>query len=239
MSDPHDHSHSDHSHDHGEGRWKHDGVRVIPGNQLDPNVPSTAGMDRKAAINFARVGAQKLWAGTVTIKPDAKTGAHHHGHLESIIYVVKGKARMRWGDHLEFTAEANPGDFIFVPPYVPHQEINASPDEPLECVLVRSDGEAVAINLDIEPVEKPEKVLWVDPVHRDPNGVRNIAPTHGVVTICDLAGSLCDAGCLPASCALCYIAPQIAEATISLDENRNSGFARQKFKTKNVIGEES
>src|SRR5258705_9226520 len=92
MTGTHDHSHSVHSHDHDE-RWKHDGVRVIPGNQLDPNVPSTAGMDRKAAINFARVGAQKLWAGTVTIRPDAKTGAHRHGHLESIIYVVKGKAR--------------------------------------------------------------------------------------------------------------------------------------------------
>jgi uncharacterized RmlC-like cupin family protein len=163
----HDHTHSHHHHD--EERWKHDGVRVIPGNQLDPNVPSTAGMDRKAAINFARVGAQKLWAGTVTIRPDAKTGAHHHGHLESIIYVVKGKARMRWGEKLQFTAEAGPGDFIFVPPYVPHQEINASPDEVLECVLVRSDGEAVAINLDIEPVEKPQTVLWVDPVHRHPD----------------------------------------------------------------------
>src|SRR5256714_9172702 len=142
MTGTHDHSHShDHDHSHGDAeRWKHDGVRVIPGNQLDPNVPSTAGMDRKAAINFARVGAQKLWAGTVTIRPDAKTGAHHHGHLESIIYVVKGKARMRWGEHLQFTAEAGPGDFIFVPPYVPHQEINASRDEVLECVLVRSDG---------------------------------------------------------------------------------------------------
>jgi uncharacterized RmlC-like cupin family protein len=179
MSGPHDndhsHSHShdhahDHAHDHShdDERWKHDGVRVIPGNNLDSNVPSTAGMDRKAAINFARVGAQKLWAGTVTIRPDAKTGAHHHGHLESVIYVVKGKARMRWGEQLQFTAEAGPGDFIFVPPYVPHQEINASADEALECVLVRSDGEAVAINLDIAPVEKPETVLWVDPVHPDP-----------------------------------------------------------------------
>ncbi len=126
-------------HDH--DRWKHDGVRVIPGSELDPNVPSTPGMDRKAAINFARVGAQKLWAGTVTIRPDAKTGAHHHGHLESIIYVVRGKARMRWGELLQYTAEAYPGDFIFIPPYVPHQEINASPDAVLECVLVRSDGE--------------------------------------------------------------------------------------------------
>jgi uncharacterized RmlC-like cupin family protein len=165
MADAHDHA-LHHSAD--TERWKHDGVRVIPGRQLDPNVPSTPGMDRKAAINFARVGAQKLWAGTVTIKPDAKTGAHHHGPLESIIYVVRGKARMRWGEHLEFTAEADSGDFIFIPPFVPHQEINASPDQVLECVLVRSDGEAIAVNLDIEPVEKPEKVLWVDPIHRDP-----------------------------------------------------------------------
>jgi oxalate decarboxylase/phosphoglucose isomerase-like protein (cupin superfamily) len=58
---------------------------------------------------------------------------------------------MRWGERLEFTAEAGPGDFIYVPPYVPHQEINASRTETLECVLVRSDGEAVAINLDIDP----------------------------------------------------------------------------------------
>src|SRR3984957_4388237 len=150
-------------------KWKHDGVCVIPGGSLDANTPQTAGMERKAAINLARVGAQKIWAGTVAIKANAKTGAHHHGALESVIYVVRGKARMRWGERLEFTAEAGPGDFIYVPPFVPHQEINASPDEPLECVLVRSDGEAVAINLDIEPVEKPDNVLWVDPVHRDPN----------------------------------------------------------------------
>ena len=149
-----------------KSRWKHNGVRVIPGHSLDPNTPQTPGMDRKAAIDLARAGAQKLWAGTVSIHPNAKTGAHHHGALESVIYVVRGKARMGWGDRLEFTAEAGPGDFIFVPPYVPHQEINASPDEPLECVLVRSDNEAVVVNLDIEPAEKPEAVAWIDPIHK-------------------------------------------------------------------------
>ena len=137
----HWHEHPDGgSHEHGAGPpppWKHDGVGVIPGNRLDANTAQTPGMDRKAAINFARVGAQKLWAGTVTIHAKAKTGAHHHGHLESVIYIVKGRARMRWGGHLEFTAEAGPGDFIYVPPYVPHQEINASPTELLECVLCR------------------------------------------------------------------------------------------------------
>ena len=155
----HDHSHTD---------WKHHGVQVIPGDKLDPNTAQTPGMNRAAAINKARVGAEKIWAGTVRIDPHAKTGAHHHGALESVIYVVRGRARMRWGDRLEFTAEAGPGDFIFVPPYVPHQEINASGDEPLECVLVRSDQEAVVVNLDIPMVEKPETVYWVDPIHKKP-----------------------------------------------------------------------
>jgi uncharacterized RmlC-like cupin family protein len=149
-------------------RWKHDGVAVVAADQLDPNTAQTPGMDRKAAINFARVGAQKLWAGTVHIHANAKTGAHHHGALESVIYVVRGRARMRWGEKLEFTAEAGPGDFIYVPPWVPHQEINASASEALECVLVRSDGEAVAINLDIAPAEAPENVAWVDAIHRAP-----------------------------------------------------------------------
>src|SRR5215467_1530788 len=146
--------------------WKANGVKVIPGHSLDSNTPQTPGMNRAAAINYARAGANKIWAGTVTIHPDARTGAHHHGELESVIYVVKGRARMRWGEHLEYVAEAGPGDFIFVPPFVPHQEINASTDETLECVLVRSDNEAVVVNLDIEPVERPEEVRWIDPIHR-------------------------------------------------------------------------
>ncbi len=160
-------------HDHPHTDWKHDGVRVIPGDQLDPTTAGqTTGMNRATAINLARVGAQKIWAGTVHIHANAKTGAHHHGDLESVIYVVKGKARMRWGNNLEFTAEAGPGDFIFVPPYVPHQEINASSDETLECVLVRSGQEPVVVNLDIEPVEKPENVPWVDPIHAHPDAKR-------------------------------------------------------------------
>ena len=149
--------------------WKLRGVRVVKGGQLDPNVPQTQGMARAAAVNFARVGAEKIWAGTVRIHPNAKTGAHHHGPVESVIYVVKGKARMRWGDTLEFTAEAGPGDFIWVPPFVPHQEINASVDEPLECVLLRSGQEPVVVNLDIPVVEKPEHVHWVDNIHPAPD----------------------------------------------------------------------
>src|SRR5581483_4952469 len=145
--------------------WKYHGVRVVHAGELDTNTPQTVGMNRAAAITYARAGAAKLWAGTVTIHPNAKTGAHHHGEVESVIYVVRGRARMRWGEQLEFTAEAGPGDFIYVPPFVPHQEINASTSDSLECVLVRSGQEPVVVNLDIAAVEAPEEVRWVDDIH--------------------------------------------------------------------------
>ena len=148
--------------------WQHNGVKIVSAGDLDANTPQTPGMIRAAAITHARTGASKLWAGTVVVQPNAKTGPHHHGELETVLYIVRGRARMRWGDHLEFSGEAGPGDFIYVPPYVPHQEINASADETLECVLVRSDNEAVVVNLDIEPVEKPDSVHWVDPIHKHP-----------------------------------------------------------------------
>ena len=149
-----------------ESRWKYHGVRVVRAGELDSNTPQTPGMNRAAAITHARARAEKLWAGTVVIHPKAKTGAHHHGPVESVIYVVSGRARMRWGDKLEYMAEAGPGDFIFVPPYVPHQEINASTTESLECVLVRSGQDPIVVNLDITPVEIPELVRWIDDLHK-------------------------------------------------------------------------
>ena len=148
--------------------WRLHGVRVVRSDELDLNTPQTPGMTRAAAITHASAGANKLWAGTVTIHPNAKTGPHHHGKLESVIYVISGRARMRWGERLEFVAEAGPGDFIYVPPFVPHQEINASRDEPLACVVVRNDQETIVVNLDIQPVESPEETPWVDPIHPHP-----------------------------------------------------------------------
>ena len=151
-----------------EKDWRQDGVKVVSGEHLDVNTAQTPGMNRAAAITNATAGAEKLWAGTVEIHPNAKTGAHHHGALESIIYIVSGKARMRWGERLEFVAEAGPGDFIFVPPYVPHQEINALQDEPLNCVLVRSGQDPVVVNLEIPVVEDPQGLHWIDPIHAGP-----------------------------------------------------------------------
>jgi uncharacterized RmlC-like cupin family protein len=146
-------------------RWRSNGVRIIRAGELDSNTPQTPGMQRRAAVTTARTGAGKLWAGTVTIEPKAKTGAHHHGDLESVIYVVSGIARMRWGDRLEYMAEAEAGDFIYVPPYVPHQEINGSDELQLHCVLARSGQQGLVVNLDIEVVDTPELIRWIDDLH--------------------------------------------------------------------------
>jgi uncharacterized RmlC-like cupin family protein len=145
--------------------WKEHGVRIIRAGELNSNTPQTMGMTRAEAISYARVGSQKLWAGTVIVHPDAKTGPHHHGELETVLYIVRGRARFRWGDHLEFVAEAGPGDFIYVPPYVPHQELNARRDEPVEAVVVRSGQEPVVVNLDIESPEPAPSDPQPDPFH--------------------------------------------------------------------------
>jgi uncharacterized RmlC-like cupin family protein len=116
-------------------------------------------MNREVAISGSRTGSTHLWAGTNRIEPGASTGPHHHGALESIIYIIRGQALMRWGNRLEWITKAGPGDFLLVPPYVPHQELNASSTEELHCVLVRSATEEVVINLDhLNIVENPD---WV------------------------------------------------------------------------------
>jgi uncharacterized RmlC-like cupin family protein len=132
-----------------EPDWKTQGIRIVRAGELDTDTPQTLGMTRAAAITHASAGAQKLWAGTVVVEPDAKTGAHHHGELETVLYIVKGRARFRWGANLEFVDEAGPGDFIFVPPFVPHQEINADPEAPVEAVVVRSGQDPIVVNLDV------------------------------------------------------------------------------------------
>ena len=148
-----------------EPDWQHHGLRIVRANNLDSNTPQTPGMTRAEAISHARVGAQKLWAGTVVVHPDAKTGPHHHGEVETVIYIVRGRARFRWGNRLEFVDEAGPGDFV----YVPHQELNAKKDEPVEAVIVRSGQEPVVVNLDIPSPEPNPTTPQPDPFHSAPS----------------------------------------------------------------------
>jgi uncharacterized RmlC-like cupin family protein len=147
--------------------WKERGVKIVHAGELGMDTPQTSGMTRAAAITHARTGANKLWAGTMVVQPDAKTAPHHHGELETVLYVVKGRVRMRWGDHLELSGEARPRDFIYVPPYAPHQEINASLNEICEAVVVRNGQDPIVVNLDVETPKPASAGLPGMPFHPD------------------------------------------------------------------------
>jgi uncharacterized RmlC-like cupin family protein len=129
-------------------------VCVVKPQEFDRNTPQTPGMQRAAAVSGELTGSRGIWAGVTIIEPQTTSGVHHHGELETIIYIVSGKIVMRWGEHMEFEQEVVAGDFIYVPPFAPHKETNNSPDTPSHWVVVRNAQEAIVVNLEPFDAEK-------------------------------------------------------------------------------------
>ncbi len=128
-------------------KWR-DGVTVVRAQALDTTLHAPSGTGRATAFDFTGTGGNQTWIGTVTLKPNAKTGAHHHGRHEVAIYVISGRSEIRWGERLEYVANIGPGDFVYFTPYVPHQELNPSDREAVDFLVVRSDSERIVIALD-------------------------------------------------------------------------------------------
>ena len=122
-------------------------VRIVKPHERDTSTAQTPGMHRAEGCGANTVGAQSIWVGHVSVDKGVRSGPHHHGELESVIYVINGKARFRFGDRLENIVEAEAGDFVFVPPYLVHQEINASSDEPVDMIVSRSSQENIVVNV--------------------------------------------------------------------------------------------
>src|SRR5258708_30532956 len=122
-------------------------VQVVKPLQCDAHTAQTTGMRRLAGVSHTLVGSEALWAGVMLAEPNTRSSVHHHGPLETVVYVLSGKSRVRWGSRLEHEADLEPGDFLLIPPYMPHQEINPSPDQATTWVVVRSGQEAVVVNL--------------------------------------------------------------------------------------------
>ncbi len=124
-------------------------VRVVRHNELQPLTAQTPGMTRYPGVAASTVGSKNLWMGYVTMEPGARSGAHHHGDCESAIYTIRGRVQLRFGERLEKSVEAGPGDFIYVPPGLIHQEITLSGGEPLETIVVRDSQENIVVNVDL------------------------------------------------------------------------------------------
>ncbi len=161
------------AHDDDRSHWRHHEVRLISSEELNLNTVQTPGMTRTEAISHAMAGAEKLWVGKVKLGPDAVSGVHHHGPLETVAYVISGQSRMRWGYELENVTEAGPGDFVYIPPYMPHQEMNASGDEPLEAIVIRSDQEPIVISVEIEGADPVTGSAPNRPFHPSAAGTAN------------------------------------------------------------------
>ena len=122
-------------------------ICVVSPGQFSVGTAQTSGSQRMAAIAAETGVVSNMWGGTFLVDPGASTGIHHHGPQETIVYVLEGEARVRWGAHGEDEIQVRAGDFLHVPPWVIHQEKNASATQPFRWVVVRSSAEPVVVNL--------------------------------------------------------------------------------------------
>lgn len=121
----------------------------VRAGELDAATAQTPGMRRLAALSGARVGSERIWIGETHVAPGAVSGDHHHGQSETAIYVVRGRPEFVFHDGGgEVRISTSPGDYVFVPPFVPHREENPDPAEPAVVVISRSTQEAIVVNLE-------------------------------------------------------------------------------------------
>ncbi|MFC4048465.1 cupin domain-containing protein [Actinomadura syzygii] len=131
----------------GTAAW-HGRIEHVRGADLGADTAQTSGMRRYEAISEKSVGSERLWMGRTHVGPATNSGDHHHGEAETAIYIVSGHPVFVFADgDDEVRVETGPGDYIFVPPYLPHREENPSPDEEAVVVIARSTQEGIVVNL--------------------------------------------------------------------------------------------
>jgi uncharacterized RmlC-like cupin family protein len=122
-------------------------ISVVHPAGLSSETQQTSGSLRMSAIAAMNGIISSLWAGIFVVEPSGKTGIHHHGEQDTVVYVLEGEARVRWGDSGEYSLTVGAGDFLHVPSWLPHQEFNPSRENPFRWVVVRSTPEPIVVNL--------------------------------------------------------------------------------------------
>ncbi|MBH5333632.1 cupin domain-containing protein [Streptomyces pactum] len=131
---------------HGSGSAPETGGQELPVNRV--RHVRSGELDGYAAISGGMVGSRKLWMGMVENPPASSTDNHHHGDSEAGVYVVSGHPVFVYHDgEREVRIEAGPGDFVYVPPFVPHREENPDPEEPVVVVIARTTQEPIKVSV--------------------------------------------------------------------------------------------
>lgn len=134
-----------------DGRAEMSELRVIRGGDLTDQTSQSDGMTRRAAVSGDVVGSTTLWMGETRVAPSTASQPHHHGRSETGIYVVSGTPAFSFrNDRGELVRlETEPGDYVYVPPHVPHLEENPSRDTEAVVVIARTTQEAIVVNLHV------------------------------------------------------------------------------------------
>ena len=131
-------------------------VKLVRPADRDRHTAQTAGLRREAGISTETAGVHTMWLGYSYTPPGVTTGAHHHGDCETGLYILSGRLRVRFGDKLEKTVEAQAGDFVFVPPNAIHLEENLSETDPFELIVARGCTDMLVVNVP-DPRERPSR----------------------------------------------------------------------------------
>jgi uncharacterized RmlC-like cupin family protein len=122
-------------------------ISVVHPAELSNETRQTPGSLRLSAVAAMQGIVSSLWAGIFVVEPSAKTGIHHHGEQDTVIYVLEGESCVRWGNFGEHSVTVGIGDFLHVPSWLPHQELNPSDEHPFRWLVVRSTPEPIVVNL--------------------------------------------------------------------------------------------
>ena len=122
-------------------------ISVVHPAEMSSETQQTPGSLRLSAIAAMHGIVSSLWAGVFVVEPSAKTGIHHHGEQDTVVYVLEGEACVRWGNFGEHSVAVSAGDFLHVPSWLPHQELNPSKENSFRWVVVRSTPEPIVVNL--------------------------------------------------------------------------------------------
>ena len=154
--------------DAGTAAW-HASLKHTSRDGLSEETAQTPGMRRYEAISGRMTGSQKIWMGKTHVAPGMVSADHHHGEAETGIYVVSGHPVFVFlEDDEERRLETSPGDYVYVPPYVPHREENPSADEEAVVVLARSTQEGIVVNLPSLRAHVPELDAYLAEVAAQP-----------------------------------------------------------------------
>lgn len=168
-------AHEGHNHD-GTAAW-HRRLHHTGRDGLSEETAQTPGMRRYEAISGQLSGSRKIWMGESHIAPGMVSGDHHHGEAETGIYVVSGHpAFVFLEDGAERRVQTSPGDYVYVPPYVPHREENPSPDEGAVVVLARSTQEGIVVSLPSLRAEVPELDRLIAELTAEPSAEPRVRP---------------------------------------------------------------